>query len=210
METTSPAASVNARAAIQSNWRTALPVLSAKGVTLRELRAGDAPSLHAMLTTEEVARFITPPPTTVEGFEKFIAWTHRQQAEGKYICFGIVPAGRTDAVGIIQVRALDKNFGLAEWGFAIGSAFWGTGIFQAAARRVVDFVFETLPVYRLEARAGVENGRGNGALHKLGASCDAVLRKSFRRDGTPTNQMLWAIVRGEWLIGQEQARRRVH
>jgi RimJ/RimL family protein N-acetyltransferase len=210
METTSSGASVDARAAIQSNWRKALPVLAARGVTLRELRASDAPTLLAMLTTEEVARFISPPPTTVEGFEKFIAWTHRQQAEGKYVCFGVVPAGRTDAVGIIQVRALDKNFGLAEWGFAIGSAFWGTGLFQTAARRVVDFVFETLPVYRLEARAVVENGRGNGALQKLGASCDAVLRRSFRRDGTPMNQMLWSIVRGEWIIAQEQPRPRVH
>ena len=32
--------------------------------------AEDAPSLLAMLTTEEVSRFISPPPTTVEGFER--------------------------------------------------------------------------------------------------------------------------------------------
>ena len=206
----SPAASVQAREAIQSDWRTALPVLAANGVTLRELRASDAPSLLAMLTTEEVARFISPPPTTVEGFDQFIAWTRRQQTDGKYVCFGVVPAGRTDAVGIIQVRALDKEFGLAEWGFAIGSAFWGTGIFQAAARRVVDFAFETLPVHRLEARAVVQNGRGNGALQKLGASCEAVLRQSFRRDGVRMDQMLWSIVRGEWIVGHVQPRSRIH
>src|SRR5437764_3095458 len=104
---------------VQSDWRTALPVLAAEGVTLRALRASDAPTLHAMLTTEEVARFISPPPSTVEGFEKFIAWTHQEQREGRYICFGIVPAGHMHAVGLIQVRALDKAFDLAEWGFAI-------------------------------------------------------------------------------------------
>src|SRR5437879_9483882 len=109
--------SVETREPIHSDWRAALPVLAAQGVTLRALRASDAPTLLAMLTTEEVARFISPPPTTVEGFEKFIAWTHRQLMEGRYICFGIVPAGRTDAVGLIQVRALDQAFGLAEWGF---------------------------------------------------------------------------------------------
>ena len=48
-------------------------------MTLRELRASDAPSLFAMLTTEEVTRFISPPPTTVEGFVKFIAWTIRER-----------------------------------------------------------------------------------------------------------------------------------
>ena len=34
-----------------SDWRTGLPVLTASGVTLRELRLEDAASLLAMLTT---------------------------------------------------------------------------------------------------------------------------------------------------------------
>ena len=62
--------------ATSSDWRQALPVLTGTLVTLRELRLSDAPSLLAMLSTEEVSRFISPPPTTVEGFERFIAWTH--------------------------------------------------------------------------------------------------------------------------------------
>ena len=195
---------------INSDWREALPVLAAEGVTLRELRVSDAPTLLAMLTTEEVARFITPPPTTVEGFEKFIAWTHREQAAGRYVCFGVVPAGRHDAVGIIQIRALDKEFGTAEWGFAIGSAFWGTGVFQAAAREVVGFAFKTLPVRRLEARAVVKNGRGNGALNKLGASCEAVLRSSFRKGEDTMDQMLWSILRSDWTFQNVRPAGRVH
>jgi ribosomal-protein-alanine N-acetyltransferase len=204
------AISADLRDVVHADWRAALPVLAGEGVTLRELRVSDAPTLLAMLTTEEVARFISPPPTTVEGFEKFILWTRRQQADGRYICFGIVPAGRADAVGIIQVRALDKDFGTAELGFAIGSPFWGTGLFQAAARQVLEFVFEALPIHRLEARAVVENGRGNGALNKLGASCDAVLRQSFRKNGTFMDQMLWSIVRSDWMFLNAKPVGRVH
>jgi len=40
------------------------------------------------------------------------------------VCFGIVPRGMTAAVGIIQVRALEKDFGTAEWGFAILDSDW--------------------------------------------------------------------------------------
>ena len=125
------------------------PVLTGSMVTLRELRLADAPSLLQMLTTEEVARFISPPPTSVEGFERFIAWTHQERAAGRYICFGVVPAGCEQAVGIIQVRTLAPGFDIAEWGFAIGSAFWGTGVFQAAARQVLGFGFEEVGVHRL-------------------------------------------------------------
>jgi ribosomal-protein-alanine N-acetyltransferase len=158
----------------------------------------DAPSLLAMLATEEVARFISPPPTTVEGFERFIAWTHRERAAGNYICFAVVPHGMDTAIGIFQVRQLEPAFATAEWGFAIGSAFWGTGVFVDAARMVVDFAFDTVKTHRLEARAAVRNGRGNGALRKIGAVQEGVLRRSFLRDGEYLDQTLWSIVREDW------------
>ena len=202
--------SFTATGATQSDWRTSLPLLADAGVTLRELRVSDAPTLLALLTTQEVARFVSPPPTTVEGFERFIRWTHREQAEGRYICFGIVPAGCNHAVGLIQVRALDAQFGIGEWGFAIGSQFWGTGVFVTAARLVLDFVFTALPTYRLEARAVIQNGRGNGALRKLGASHEATLRKSFVRYGVEFDQMLWSILRQDWLLGSTTPGRRSH
>ena len=210
MDRAVPATSADLREVVHSDWRAALPLLAAEGVTLRGLRVSDAPTLLAMLTTEEVARFISPPPTTVEGFEKFIVWTHGQQAEGRYVCFGIVPPGRTDAVGIIQIRALDKQFSIAEWGFGLGSQFWGTGLFQTAAREVLEFAFKTLHVSRIEARAVVENGRGNGALNKLGASCEAVLRQSFSKDGSRMDQMLWSIVRDDWMFLNAKPVGRVH
>ena len=167
-------------------------------VVLRELRASDAPSLFALLTTEEVSRFISPPPTTVEGFEKFIAWTIRQRAAGTYACFAVTLKGFDTAIGIFQVRETEPGFGTAEWGFAIGSPFWGTGVFEEGAKLVLEFAFETLGVHRLEARAAVRNGRGNGALRKIGAVQEGVLRKSFLRNGQYLDQALYAIVAEEW------------
>jgi RimJ/RimL family protein N-acetyltransferase len=180
------------------NWREGLPVLGAGTVVLRELRVTDAPALLRMLTTGEVARFISPPPTTIEGYERFIAWTHEEREAGRHVCFGIAPAGFDTVIGIIQVRALQPGFGAAEWGFAIGSPFWGTGVFMDAARATIEFAFETVGVVRLEARAAVANGRGNGALAKLGAVREAVLRKSLNRDGEFLDQALWSLLRYDW------------
>jgi len=181
-----------------SDWRQHLPVLAAKHVVLRELRLSDAASLFSMLTTDEVARFISPPPSSVEGFERFIAWTLRQRAAGTYVCYAVTMKGFDTAIGIFQVRELEPGFGTAEWGFAIGSPFWGTGVFQEGAKLVVDFVFDVLGVHRLEARAAIRNGRGNAALLKVGAVQEAVLRKSFLRNGEYLDQALWAIVEDDW------------
>jgi ribosomal-protein-alanine N-acetyltransferase len=183
---------------VSTDWRGGLPVLTGQQVVLRELRTSDAPALFAMLTTEEVSRFISPPPSTVDGFERFIAWTLRQRAAGTYACFAVTLKGYDTAIGIFQVRETEPGFGTAEWGFAIGSAFWGTGVYQEGARLVLEFVFDTIGVHRLEARAAVLNGRGNGALLKMGAVQEGVLRKSFQRDGRYLDQVLYAIVEDDW------------
>src|SRR5688500_18463447 len=183
-----------------TNWKQALPVMAGSTFTLRELRKEDAPSLLAMLTTEEVARFISPPPTTVEGFERFIAWTHRERAAGNYICFAVVPHGMDTAIGIFQIRQLEPGFATAEWGFALGSPFWGTGLFLDGAKMVVDFAFDVIGAHRLEARAAVANGRGNGALRKIGAIQEGILRKSFLRHGEYLDQTLWTILDEDWRL----------
>jgi RimJ/RimL family protein N-acetyltransferase len=191
---------------IGSDWQRGLPVLCGRQVVLRELRASDAPSLFALLTTEEVTRFISPPPTTVEGFEKFIAWTIRQRTAGTYACFAVTLKGYDTAIGIFQMRETEPGFGTGEWGFAIGSPFWGTGVFQEGADLVLEFAFDTLGVHRLEARSAVRNGRGNGALRKLGAVQEGLLRKSFLRNGEYLDQVLYAIVEDDWRFSREMAR----
>jgi ribosomal-protein-alanine N-acetyltransferase len=181
-----------------SDWRQSLPVLHAGSIVLRELRLSDAPSLLQMLSTEEVSRFISPPPTTVGGFERFIAWAQQERRAGRYICLGVVPAGCDHAIGVIQIRQLGVSMDVVEWGFAIGSEFWGTGVFQAAAREVLSFTFAVLGTTRVEARSSVQNGRGNGALQKLGACREGVLRKSFLKNGIYHDQVIWSIVADDW------------
>ena len=136
-------------------------MLAGEGVTLRELRLEDAPTLLAMLTTEEVSRFISPPPTTVEGFEQFIVWA-REQREADTMC----ASGRP--------RRHDHR------------------------RRAVPGAVETIGAFRLEARSAVQNGRGNGALRKLGAEREGVLKKAFLLRGTYYDQNIWSILASAW------------
>lgn len=214
-QTTTMPMSTPANEIVTSDWQASLPVLTGMQVVLRELRASDAASLFAMLTSEEVSRFISPPPTTIDGFERFIAWTLREREAGKYVCYAVTVKGYDTAIGIFQVRELEPCFSTAEWGFAIGSAFWGTGVFQESAELVMEFAFETLGVHRLEARAAVKNGRGNGALLKIGAVQEGLLRRSFLKNGEFVDQVLYAIVEDDWRdirndINQDLAFANVH
>jgi [ribosomal protein S5]-alanine N-acetyltransferase len=185
-------------AAMPFAWHFGLPTLTGEKVTLREVCPSDAPALLAMLTTDEVSEFISPLPRTVEGFAGFIEETNYERALGTSFCFAIVPNGYEDAMGLFQVRQLEPGFGSAEWGFAIGSPFWGSGIFLEGAKAVIDFSFGVVGVHRLEARSIASNGRGNAALRKVGALQEGILRRSFQRNGRFFDQILWSILKDDW------------
>jgi RimJ/RimL family protein N-acetyltransferase len=180
-------------------WREGIPVLLLDGVTLREARLADAPSLFQHLSNDQVSRFMSKPPTSAQGFERFIVWAQEERRAGRCFCYGIVPAGQDGAVGLIQVRQLEPGFGAAEWGFALGPQFWGSGLFYRCAEALVDFVFRSIGAYRLEARASTFNGRGNGVLRKLGARLEGVLRQSLVGAPAAMDQYLWSLLATDWL-----------
>jgi RimJ/RimL family protein N-acetyltransferase len=181
-----------------TGWRSAVPVLAGDRVTLREIAHGDASPLLDMLATKDVSRFMSPMPPTLDSFDRFVRWIHQQRSAGQCVAFVVVPSGFSSPVGVFQMRSLESGFQTAEWGFALGSPFWGTGLFASAAQLVLNFAFTTVGVRRLEARACAENRRGNGALRKIGATPEGVLRRSFIWDGKYHDQVLWSILNSDW------------
>jgi RimJ/RimL family protein N-acetyltransferase len=180
-------------------WDLALPSLVTSSLVLREPRDGDAAPLWKQLAAEPVARMMREPPASRAGFERFFQWASRERALRRAMCYVIHPAGEPEPAGLIQARALDTAFGLAEWGFCLGKAFWGTGVFVEAARAVADFLFRHVATRRIEARVLPANGRATGALRKLGALHEGLLRRSFERDGERFDQVLWTLHRDDWL-----------
>jgi ribosomal-protein-alanine N-acetyltransferase len=201
---------------VVNDWRHRLPTLSTGEVVLREVRASDAQSLVSLLTTPEITRFISTPPQDTEGFERFIAASQRLRASGEGACFAVTLRDYDTAIGIFQVRQVSPSEGsakqlggaidTAEWGFAIGSPFWGTGVFEQSAALVMEFAFERIRVHRLEARCAVKNGRGGKALLKVGAVPEGILRKAFTRGNEHLDQVLYAIVEPDWRACRDQAR----
>ena len=150
---------------------------------------------------EQVARFISPPPTSVAGFETFIRWAHRERAAGRYACFAVVPERQSAPVGMFQVRLLDADRRIAEWGFALGSAYWGHRPLPRGRDAPRALRVRRDGLRQLDARAALLNARGNGALRKVGAVMTAVLRQAFERHGERLDQALWTIHRDDWDTG---------
>lgn len=176
------------------DWRRALPEITGERVILRELRPSDARTLHRVASIPEISRHLWPPPPTVAAVEQFIEWTFAKRARGEYICFAITPRPGTELAGMFELRSCHSGLIRVELGFFLDPACWGTGVFSEAGRLVCAFAFDVLGVHRIEARASVENPRGNAALRKMGARKEGRLRAAFVSEGREIDQYLWAIV----------------
>jgi RimJ/RimL family protein N-acetyltransferase len=178
------------------DWWAQVPVLSGPSIRIREVEAADAAALLELFADPRVNQYLYTPPSSLTQFEGFIEWAQRQREAAKCVCFVVVPNGLQQPIGLFQLRALEAEFQVAEWGFAMMPSFWSTGLFEEAARLVAEFAF-AIGVKRIEARAVVENGRANRALEKIGAKGEALLRKAFKLNEP---QFLWAIVADEWSV----------
>jgi RimJ/RimL family protein N-acetyltransferase len=185
-------------AATTTNWTTELPTLAGRSVVLRELEPQDLRPTIDLLMLNDATRFGVDEPVADVSAQQLIERAPRDRAAGLGFTYAITLAGARTFVGLVQVRQLDPAFEAAEWECTLAPSSRGTGIFLDAVRLVGSFAFGTLGTHRLETRVLLQNGRANGALRKLGAIQEGVLRRSVRRGGEYFDQVLWSVLKEDW------------
>jgi RimJ/RimL family protein N-acetyltransferase len=179
-------------------WRNELPSLTGRVVLLREPAVQDLGPLVDLLSLGDATRFGLEEPVSDVAVQELIERFARERASGLAVTYLITLATSRTIVGLVQVRQLDPSFEAAEWECTIAPSWRGSGMFLDAARLVGSFAFGTLGTHRIEARVLLQNGRANGALRKLGAVQEGVLRRSVRRGGEYFDQVLWSLLKEDW------------
>jgi len=179
-------------------WRTELPVLAGRLVTLREPVFQDLGPLVDLLSFSDAARFGLDDGVTDLAVEEAIDRAASDRAAGRAFTYALTLASSRTLAGLLQVRQLDPGFQAAEWECTVAPSSRGTGIFLEAARLAGSFTFGAVGAHRLEARVLLQDGRANGALRKLGAVQEGVLRRSVRRGGEYHDQVLWSLLKEDW------------
>lgn len=180
------------------DWRQELPTLAGRLVTLRELTPNDLGSLIDLFSIADASRFSFDDPVSAVDVRAFIDRTIRDRSAGLSFTYAVVQNGTRTVVGLAQLRQLEPSFETAECEGTLAPSVRGTGVFIEAARLVGSFVFGTVGARRVEVRVLLQNGRANGALRKLGAVQEGILRRSVRRRGEYLDQALWSLLKDDW------------
>jgi RimJ/RimL family protein N-acetyltransferase len=181
-----------------ATWRNELPSLNGRAVMLREPVSQDLGPLVELLSIGDATHFGLDEPVSDIGVLELIDRFARERASGLTFTYAIILASARTIAGLVQVRQLDPSFEAAEWECTISPSFRGTGIFLETARLVGSFAFGAVGTHRLEARVLLQHGRANGALRKLGAVQEGVLRRSVRRADDYFDQVLWSLLKEDW------------
>jgi RimJ/RimL family protein N-acetyltransferase len=181
-----------------SDWRTELPTLTGRMVMLREPTTEDLGPLFDLLSLGDATRFGLEEPVTDVEIVELIDRATRERAAGVSFTYLVTLGPARTVAGLMQVRRLDPAFEAAEWECTIAPSLRGTGIFMEAASLLGSFTFGSVGAHRIEARVLLQNGRASGALRKLGAVQEGVLRRSVRYGDEYFDQVLWSVLKEDW------------
>ncbi|HEY2908253.1 MAG TPA: GNAT family protein [Vicinamibacterales bacterium] len=181
-----------------ADWRTALPTLMGRAVSLREPMAHDLGPLVDILSLADATRFGIDEAITELAVQQLVDRAIRERGAGLSFTYVINAAGGRMVVGLIQMRQVDAPFETAECECTIAPSARGTGVFLETARLVGSLAFGSMGTHRIEARVALQNGRANGAMRKLGAVQEGILRRSMRQHGEYVDQVLWSLLKEDW------------
>ena len=88
----------------------------------------------------------------------------------------------------------------AEVGYWLGERFWGRGLATEALREITTYAFTVVKLHRLYAAPFAFNRASVRVLEKAGYRKEGTLRESAIKEGTVTDQELYAITAPEWRL----------
>lgn len=97
--------------------------------------------------------------------------------------------------GIGMVIGEDVHRYAAELGYWLAEPFWNQGIMTQAVKRILEYVFTNLDLYRIYAEPYEGNNASVRVLEKAGFQYEGRLRTSVYKDGKLLDQLLYAKVK---------------
>ncbi len=193
--------------------------LSTPRLRVRLFQPDDAPSLAAILTDPEVARYVPwEVPYTVERARERIAkmagadFDHPPQG-------GLVMAVERASDGLLIGDAMIKHEAgamdgssdprLGVIGYVIAREHQCQGYATELARALIDRFFATPPpaAHRVTAWCDARNAPSIKVLERIGMRQEAEFHQGVWCKGEWVNERVYALLREEWAVRQESPRR---
>jgi ribosomal-protein-alanine N-acetyltransferase len=175
------------------------PTLRTERLVLRQFAMADAPELHRLAQSREVARMMLhlPHPYEEGMAQEWIA-THRPAYEsGERVTWAMTLREEGALVGSItlHLHPLHDN---AELGYWIGKPYWGCGYATEAAEEVVRYGFEDLGLHRIHANHFGSNPASGKVMRKVGMRYEGLRPEHYKKWEAYEDRVDYGLLARDW------------
>lgn len=159
----------------------------------------DAPAIRELAGHPDIAATTLniPHPYPEGAAEEFIENVRAAHEEGRGYSLAMTRKADGVLMGMIAMRPR-LEFRHAEIGYWIGRPYWGQGYTSEAARRMVDYGFQELNLYRIYAGYFTDNPASRRVMEKAGMTYEGTLRQHVYRFDSFHDLGYCGILREEW------------
>ena len=168
-------------------------------LVIRDPSPADVPAMPGVFSDPEIYAYTRtiPYPYTerdaVEAIERFA----RLRAEGAAHALFIDLKETGELIGSVGTLNI-KERESAEFGYAIGRAWWGRGYATEASAALLDYCFDELGFEEMYAHAMTRNPASVRVLQKLGMRSLGVIPGACEKDGVSYDAEGFTITRDQW------------
>jgi [ribosomal protein S5]-alanine N-acetyltransferase len=175
------------------------PTLHTERLSLRPFTDADADALFALHTNPDVLRYWDAPPWSDPArAERFIAGCRQLADEGSGARLAIDRASDGSFIGWCGLTRWNPDYRSASLGYCYDEAAWGHGYATEAARAVLQWAFDTLPLNRVQSETDTRNAASARVLEKLGFAHEGTLREDCIVNGDVSDSWVFGLLRREW------------
>lgn len=167
---------------------------------LRRYKIEDADAMYKNWASDsEVTKFLTwQPHPSVEVSRSIIENWLKEYSDKKYYQWAIVLKDNgNEPIGDISVVHMNEDISMVHIGYCLGRAWWRRGIMSEALKAVMDFMFDTVEVNRVEARHDPRNPNSGKVMQKCGMKYEGTLRSADRNNQGICDACYYALLRSE-------------
>lgn len=167
---------------------------------LRRYKIEDADAMYKNWASDsEVTKFLTwQPHSSVDVSRSIIEDWLKEYSDEKYYQWAIVLKDNgNEPIGGISVVHMNEDISMVHIGYCLGRAWWRRGIMSEALKAVMDFMFDTVEVNRVEARHDPRNPNSGKVMQKCGMKYEGTLRSADRNNQGICDACYYALLRSE-------------
>jgi len=178
-----------------------IPEIVTQRLRVSQLTANDAPAMFEYRSDPKIYKYQSFEPYLLSDVEAFISnfGSNTFDEPGTWCQFAIHLQDADKLIGDVGIHFIADDSRQVEVGFTVAHDYQGMGYGSEAVTGVLDFLFVSLQKHRVFASVDPRNRPSVALLKRVGMRQEAQFRESLWFKGEWVDDMVFAVLKSEWL-----------